>query len=250
MSPYRQVPERADFSGSGSSDLVAGTLRGYRCWNIDYATVVQDDQWGSPPLYQYGRYYSTEVVPRRMYTVGRLRSVSYDNWWQSDEESASCEIQQGFSRYHTHPPQNSSHHQLVVYTQTFTGSSMSVCIDPGCPDNKPEHRAPGADCTCGIYGWYSPDDPLNEHRGEVVGVTENSGKIQLGTRGFRTERSKILAIAPTPNTSFSPFTRHKFREMFRVQYPRVETFLSFQQLVKRYPPDYDTVENLGIELYK
>lgn len=55
---------------------------------------------------------------------------------------------------------------------------------------------PLATCTCGIYGWYEPENALSLHTGAVVGVVEFSGRILMGSVGFRAEKARIVGIAP------------------------------------------------------
>lgn len=51
-------------------------------------------------------------------------------------------------------------------------------------------------CECGFYGYFSGQD--NEYmRGNPVGaIIEGTGKTILGTKGFRTEKAKLLALFP------------------------------------------------------
>lgn len=58
------------------------------------------------------------------------------------------------------------------------------------------HSSPEIACRCGIYGWYEPEWALKEHAGPILGVVEYSGKILLGTKGFRAEKAEIVALAP------------------------------------------------------
>lgn len=55
------------------------------------------------------------------------------------------------------------------------------------------HVVPGEACTCGIYGWYRPDE-ARLHQGDVFGVVEATGRVLLGDFGFRAERARIVAL--------------------------------------------------------
>lgn len=59
---------------------------------------------------------------------------------------------------------------------------------------KGHSSSPYEECKCGIYGWYQPEWTSLYHSGSVMGVVEYSGKILMGTRGFRAEKAKIVAI--------------------------------------------------------
>jgi hypothetical protein len=84
----------------------------------------------------------------------------------------------------------------VVWTPTLTAR----CIPPEsfafwCPPPKEAagHPSPSATCSCGIYAWYEPGDTYIL-RGRVFGVVQASGRILMGDRGFRAERTSIAAI--------------------------------------------------------
>ena len=51
---------------------------------------------------------------------------------------------------------------------------------------------PNADCSCGIYARHQPASGTN---GQVAGVIEAWGKIEVGTNGFRAQRARLIALA-------------------------------------------------------
>ncbi len=55
------------------------------------------------------------------------------------------------------------------------------------------HQAPSVDCACGIYGWYHPDDSRIVPA-SVFGVIAASGRIVMGTHGFRAARAQVVAV--------------------------------------------------------
>lgn len=70
-------------------------------------------------------------------------------------------------------------------------------------DARPPHVVPSETCTCGIYGWYRPDD-VRLHQGEVFGAVEATGLTLLGDFGFRTEKARIVALA----TDYEPLQHY------------------------------------------
>lgn len=72
------------------------------------------------------------------------------------------------------------------------GGGDSDCDCDLCVHN--QHRAPVRDCTCGIYGWYDPDDSRLA-KGDVFGAVEITGRAVMASHGFRAERARILALA-------------------------------------------------------
>jgi hypothetical protein len=84
---------------------------------------------------------------------------------------------------------------------------------------------PSPNCSCGIYARYFPqdlDDILHStiYNGpSVIGVIAASGNIELGTRGFRAEKAKILGVASWLKNDFG-----------------IECFANLPQLVAKYSP--------------
>ncbi len=62
-------------------------------------------------------------------------------------------------------------------------------------DQKDIHASPDENCTCGIYAHYLPLESYQHYDNHVFGVVEGSGKLLMGTRGFRAEKAKIVALA-------------------------------------------------------
>jgi hypothetical protein len=98
---------------------------------------------------------------------------------------------------------------VIGYRQWFfVGNSligtMSVDWNTGnlraeCKNNSGEveisHKAPHLGCTCGIYAHYLPLESYHSWSRRVFGVVEASGRILMGTKGFRAEKAKIVALA-------------------------------------------------------
>lgn len=57
------------------------------------------------------------------------------------------------------------------------------------------HDAPDDGCTCGIYAHYLPLESYARGFSNVFGVVRASGKILMGTKGFRAEKVEIAALA-------------------------------------------------------
>lgn len=75
------------------------------------------------------------------------------------------------------------------------GSLTSVCHRFVSIDGTREtHSSPDIDCTCGIYAHYLPLESY-ERQNNIFGVVEASGRILMGTKGFRAEKAKIVALS-------------------------------------------------------
>src|SRR6478672_7809236 len=58
-----------------------------------------------------------------------------------------------------------------------------------------DHAPPGADCGCGVYGWYRPGDSAMVMVGPASAVISARGRCILGDRGFRSAEARIEAVA-------------------------------------------------------
>lgn len=205
------------FSGE-ESELVTAPLRGYRSWNMSSSR--------------------------------RLASVSMQYVWTSVEQTATCARTPPM--FHVHRGE----HVEPVYRAlpAFRGevSDDSISGEEACVCNAWEdHRIPGLYCSCGIYGWYQHyQKHLNEFRGYFSGVIEVSGRVVLGTKGFRAERAKIIACAPgnlfMDNELPPHWVNSELQYVKEVHYPEMQVFGSFHDLVDAYPPDIALLRNLGV----
>lgn len=135
--------------------LVAGSLRGYRCWS----SVTK---------------------------AGELRSIGVTHTWKP---------------------------------KPYESPELAVCRGGQCGG-----PSPGEKCTCGIYGWYDPAD----HRlatSSIFGVVAATGRVQLGTHGFRAERVQVIAVATIYGYLREVLNDHGYR-----------TFETAEELILTYPP--------------
>jgi hypothetical protein len=67
------------------------------------------------------------------------------------------------------------------------------------------HRAPDANCHCGLYGVF---DAGSIPDGIVMGIAEYWGRVRMGSRGIRAEHARVVAICPRHGYGlwFSPDT--------------------------------------------
>lgn len=153
-----------DFSGD-DYEFAAGSIKGMRSWSID-------DQ-------------------------GRLRGVSFKALWTPGENTATCK----------NPPEREPCPKRSVLEitveervcpcgcgETEKVEAYSTCGEEGCW--RGTHPA-GArhtydtDCSCGFWAY---DEHSFEEHGDVTGIIEAWGKVTIGTRGFRAEKAKVMAL--------------------------------------------------------
>lgn len=66
----------------------------------------------------------------------------------------------------------------------------------------PSHAPPGATCTCGLHALHPSRATARRvcgMRGEVPGILEASGAVEVHADGFRAERGRPHALALLPN---------------------------------------------------
>jgi hypothetical protein len=64
------------------------------------------------------------------------------------------------------------------------------------------HRPPGRECKCGIHAWHPTLKNARRvlaSRGEVAGVIEARGAVELHEEGFRAERARPYALVAMPS---------------------------------------------------
>lgn len=79
----------------------------------------------------------------------------------------------------------------------LSGQTVSRVWRPGenvseCADGYEGHRAE-ANCGCGFWAYYADQD--RQFDKGVTGVIEGYGVVNLGTKGFRAEKARIVALA-------------------------------------------------------
>lgn len=94
-----------------------------------------------------------------------------------------------------------------------------------CLISTTDHAAPQPDCSCGLYGWYDPADSRLV-LSQVFGAVQATGRVVLGSHGFRAERLEVLAV-----TAENP---HVLSSLRAAGYPTVPTR---EELLERWPAD-------------
>ncbi len=108
-----------------------------------------------------------------------------------------------------------------------------------CPEPEPCSEPPGDNCTCGIYHGYQPSFGTAEGVGLYwLCVTESSGATVLGTLGFRSSFTRVVAAARRSSRSTPPPESPWWYDQYRVMDQLgIQTFLTAKDLVTAFPPD-------------
>lgn len=121
------------------------------------------------------------------------------------------------------------------------------------------------DCHCGFYGYLNGFNEYN-HITRVTGIIEGYGNTYIGTRGFRAEKARILALAPgiiermprdisdasSINVAIQRLNRAlddrkppKIKQL-RKAYPNIPVFEDIAQMRAEFPPT-DIGEIMGLK---
>jgi hypothetical protein len=87
----------------------------------------------------------------------------------------------------------------------------------------PEHEPPNRDCDCGLHAWHpSPRSARRvlARRGEVAGIAEARGAVELHVEGFRAQRARPHTLLLTPGANASLVRR--LAETYRAEVVEAE----------------------------
>lgn len=89
---------------------------------------------------------------------------------------------------------------MYHYAFDITATAPGVAQIPARKVEKPEHKVGKLDCTCGFHAYF---DGTNTYDGEgrLTGIVEGYGTVTVGTRGYRAEKARLVALViPEPVT--------------------------------------------------
>lgn len=121
----------------------------------------------------------------------------------------------------------------VVKAATWVpGMNEAVCIAPYDVRSYYEGHleVPDPKCSCGFYSWHTefPPEYLDK---ATFGVIEASGRIVLGTHGMRSQRAKVIALAPHHD-----YANFKSMELAAARFG-VPYFQTPEEMFEAFPPD-------------
>lgn len=161
----------AEFSGQ-EYEFAVGSLQGLRAWDVD--------------------------------EHGRLHGVTHREVWRPGENVSVCKktirtpcprptITRGSRPAEPEHGRKKKRHDMVAFEVTFAPSIP--CGDPTCGGSyhygPPPHRFDPS-CECGFWAY---DEAGFTPQGEIVGVIDAYGKTTIGTKGFRAEKARIVALS-------------------------------------------------------
>jgi hypothetical protein len=152
---------------------------------------------------------------------GRLRGVTHPAIWLPGENIADCK-------------QNGGHYEPcpAVERDVWMYSFGSTCDDPTCTSNghfvaATETHSFDASCECGFWAY---DEYGFKPHGDVVGIIEGYGKTTIGTKGFRCEKARIVALS----REWGPASGHMTLSLWlrlRQLYPDAKFYEKYDDMV-------------------
>jgi hypothetical protein len=148
--------------------LVAGTLTGVRSFKVD--------------------------------SLGRLTGVSHQEVWKPGLNRATCKASSsaltvlGFSAAMRRLTISSSFSVPTYSVDPIVGVPTESTPEPVSLVKAPKHRVAQLNCGCGYWAYF--DKGSNPHHADrqIIGIVEGHGNVTVGSRGFRAERAKIVAL--------------------------------------------------------
>jgi len=145
-----------------------------------------------------GRQYGLGVVRGvRSFDVdefGRLKGVQYPTVWKPGENTAVCNRKKPAEGWTVDQEATSAFGSFrgytILYRNDVTGV-RGVAKPPMVPELPDGHSL--TDCSHGFYAYY---DGSNDYRSDsrISAVVEGYGDTLIGTRGFRAEKARIVAL--------------------------------------------------------
>jgi hypothetical protein len=145
---------------------------------------------------------------------GRLSSSRFRHYFRPGENVATCQAR--------HP--------------TLTHKAVGA-VDLSVDHHRGDTTVPKTSCTCGFYGFWDLDSFLGKawasdidwaDMRKVVGLVDAYGKVLLGTRGFRAQKCRVVAVS---------VRRRDAKEAARMKtlYPDLPVFKRTKAMVKAFP---------------
>jgi hypothetical protein len=128
---------------------------------------------------------------------------------------------------------------VAEYTWT-PGENLAQCI-PGSRPVPEDHQLVGGNCMCGFYAYH---DGTNTYAGTVTisGIMMGYGRCVHGTKGFRAEKARILAIvkpSAPQRVSFGYSSKNDIPmldfDLLASNYPAVPVFESVDAALDAFP---------------
>ncbi len=148
--------------------------------------------------------------------------------------NAANELTGLFYRQAWHVGENVAHHHNIMkmYPYAYYGLPYSSPQEPIEEDVNAEVHSGKAfmECKCGFYAFYGYEHAQEiAYLAEVIGVIEGYGEVIIGSKGFRAQKAKIIALAPLKDIAPSRM------EHLLVRYEGIPFFDKRERMEAEYP---------------
>lgn len=183
----------SDFQGE-DYDFAIGSIKGLRSWSID--------------------------------DKGRLRGVTHPAIWKPGENVAECKSESKRYCPSFYDWMRKELGRPVGVPAPMT-SRPEPCGAEGCNGELHPEATHSFDPNCQCGFWAYDEVGFQEH-GDAVGVIEGYGRTTIGTKGFRCEKARVVALCrETEKSTLSLSEWLRLKEL----YPEAEFFDEFDDMV-------------------
>lgn len=190
--------------------------------------------------------------------LGRLTGVSYASVWLPGVNEAECRkskdgdlmgtyMSSVFARWYGGGGYYPTYPSSLTASIEIPKVSTKVALDPSATasvvEAKPPHTVAGVDCTCGFYAYFDEEANPNHQSGQIHGLIEGTGIATVGTRGFRVEKARLIALVIKPGKKRIP---QPIIERVLHNYPDAGVYQSKADAFAAHPltvPDFPTPES-------
>lgn len=184
--------------------FVAGSLRGVRAFDVD--------------------------------ALGRLVGVAHKQVWRPGENAAECRKETAtrgrYPIWSTLPWLTSLRYEMVPADANKPVSLVHAGREAAkLARERSNHRPGSLSCTCGFYAYFDTayDNPYDDSPGRIRALVDGYGVVTVGSRGFRAEKAKIVALI------ISKGRRDHMTERVVANYAPVPVFTKRRDALEQFP---------------
>lgn len=144
----------------------------------------------------------------RVDSLGRLAGVHYQDVFKPGVNRARCgkgidvsptAIGIGTSAISTRTSQEIARVLAAASAATYSTTMETRATRKPPPPKvsltkKPKHRVGNVGCACGFYAYFDTDGNPHHSSDQALALVEGTGTVTVGTRGFRAEKAKLVAL--------------------------------------------------------
>lgn len=208
---------QADFGSASDREFVPSGLRGYRLFKViggELHSLLRQHLWTSSESSDY----PVETATCSLMVITDVKAWDFCN----------CAERYLLGRTYFSPVSTWLTPPLTPYSH-FCGVSEGVGDAKVYVKKAHLSSAPDRNCVCGFYASYNPRTLINSpgcslyyDTPYVLGVVEASGRVVMGSKGFRSEKMRIIDTAPVTKMGLAEglfYYPPRFDDAFLSYYP-------------------------------